>query len=157
MRTNSKNIISKIEHVFEENKQLSSELESLKSKLSGGLVDEIIAKAEDVNGFKYVSAKVSGIDMNALRNMGDQIKEKSGEGVIVLASDVDGKVNFVVMCSDEAVEKGAKAGNIVKAAATVCGGGGGGRPNMAQAGGKDPSKIDEALATAKTTVEDMLK
>ena len=157
LRTNSKNIISKIEHVLEENKQLSSELESLKSKLSGGLVDEIIAKAEDVNGFKYVSAKVSGIDMNALRNMGDQIKEKSGEGVIVLASDVDGKVNFVVMCSDEAVKKGAKAGNIVKAAATVCGGGGGGRPNMAQAGGKDPSKIDEALATAKTTVEDMLK
>ena len=157
LRTNSKNIISKIEHVFEENKQLSSELESLKSKLSGGLVDEIIAKAEDVNGFKYVSAKVSGIDMNALRNMGDQIKEKSGEGVIVLASDVDGKVNFVVMCSDEAVKKGAKAGNIVKAAATVCGGGGGGRPNMAQAGGKDASKIDEALATAKTTVEDMLK
>ena len=81
-------------NVLEENKQLSSELESLKSKLSGGLVDEIIAKAEDVNGFKYVSAKVSGIDMNALRNMGDQIKEKSGEGVIVLASDVDGKVNF---------------------------------------------------------------
>ena len=157
LRTNFKNIISKIEHVLEENKQLSSELESLKSKLSGGLVDEIIAKAEDVNGFKYVSAKVSGIDMNALRNMGDQIKEKSGEGVIVLASDVDGKVNFVVMCSDEAVKKGAKAGNIVKAAATVCGGGGGGRPNMAQAGGKDPSKIDEALATAKTTVEDMLK
>ena len=157
LRTNSKNIISKIEHVLEENKQLSSELESLKSKLSGGLVDEIIAKAEDVNGFKYVSAKVSGIDMNALRNMGDQIKEKSGEGVIVLASDVDGKVNFVVMCSDEAVKKGAKAGNIVKAAATVCGGGGGGRPNMAQAGGKDASKIDEALATAKTTVEDMLK
>ena len=157
LRTNSKNIISKIEHVLEENKQLSSELESLKSKLSGGLVDEIIAKAEDVNGFKYVSAKVSGIDMNALRNMGDQIKEKSGEGVIVLASDVDGKVNFVVMCSDAAVKKGAKAGNIVKAAATVCGGGGGGRPNMAQAGGKDASKIDEALATAKTTVEDMLK
>ena len=156
-KSGSFNIISKIEHVLEENKQLSSELESLKSKLSGGLVDEIIAKAEDVNGFKYVSAKVSGIDMNALRNMGDQIKEKSGEGVIVLASDVDGKVNFVVMCSDEAVKKGAKAGNIVKAAATVCGGGGGGRPNMAQAGGKDPSKIDEALATAKTTVEDMLK
>ena len=157
LRTNSKNIISKIEHVLEENKQLSSELESLKSKLSGGLVDEIIAKAEDVNGFKYVSAKVSGIDMNALRNMGDQIKEKSGEGVIVLASDVDGKVNFVVMCSDEAVKKGAKAGNIVKAAATVCGGGGGGRPNMAKDGGKHPYKIDEALPTAKTTVEDMLK
>ena len=63
----------------------------------------------------------------------------------------------MLLCVDEAVKKGAKAGNIVKAAATVCGGGGGGRPNMAQAGGKDPSKIDEALATAKTTVEDMLK
>ena len=156
LRTNSKNIISKIEHVLEENKQLSSELESLKSKLSGGLVDEIIAKAEDVNGFKYVSAKVSGIDMNALRNMGDQIKEKSGEGVIVLASDVDGKVNFVVMCSDEAVKKGAKAGNIVKAAATVCGGGGGGRPNMAQAGGKNPAGIDELLAKAPQVLEQQL-
>ena len=95
LRTNSKNIISKIEHVLEENKQLSSELESLKSKLSGGLVDEIIAKAEDVNGFKYVSAKVSGIDMNALRNMGDQIKEKSGEGVGngVATSLLDGNIN----------------------------------------------------------------
>ena len=141
----------------QENKQLSSELESLKSKLSGGLVDEIIAKAEDVNGFKYVSAKVSGIDMNALRNMGDQIKEKSGEGVIVLASDVDGKVNFVVMCSDNAVKSGANAGQIVKAAATVCGGGGGGRPNMAQAGGKDASKISEGLEAAKATVEGLIK
>jgi alanyl-tRNA synthetase len=87
--------------------------------------------------------------MNGLRDVGDDIKTNIGEGVIVLASATDGKVSLVVMATDEAVKKGAHAGNIVKEIAKLVGGGGGGRPNMAQAGGKNPAGIDECLAKAK--------
>ena len=88
--------------------------------------------------------------------MGDQLKNKLGSGVVVLASAKDGKVSLLAMATDDAVKAGAHAGNIIKAAAAVCGGGGGGRPNMAQAGGKDATKIAEALETAKTVLEGQL-
>ena len=94
--------------------------------------------------------------MNGLRDLGDDLKGKLGEGVIVLASDCDGKVNLVVMATDDAQAKGAHAGNLVKAIAPKVGGGGGGRPNMAQAGGKNPAGIADALAEAKTVLEGML-
>jgi alanyl-tRNA synthetase len=149
LKTTSGNALTRIKTILEENKAMAREIESLKAKLSGGLVDDIIAAAEDINGIKFVSADVKGLDMNALRTMGDQLKDKVADSIVVLASGEGDKVSFVVMCSDAAVKKGAKAGDIVKAAATVCGGGGGGRPNMAQAGGKDASKIGEALAAAK--------
>ena len=87
--------------------------------------------------------------MNELRELGDSIKDKIKEGVIVLASDLDGKVNLVVMATDEAQKNGAHAGNLIKAIAPLVGGGGGGRPNMAQAGGKNPAGIDQALAKVK--------
>jgi alanyl-tRNA synthetase len=149
LKTTSGNALTRIKTILEENKAMAREIESLKAKLSGGLVDDIIAAAEDINGIKFVSADVKGLDMNALRTMGDQLKDKVADSIVVLASGEGDKVSFVVMCSDAAVKKGAKAGDIVKAAATVCGGGGGGRPNMAQAGGKDASKIGEALTAAK--------
>ncbi len=87
--------------------------------------------------------------MNQLRELGDQIRDQIKEGVIVLASDNDGKVNLVVMVTDEAQKKGAHAGNMIKAIAPLVGGGGGGRPNMAQAGGKNAAGIDSALEKAK--------
>jgi alanyl-tRNA synthetase len=149
LKTTSGNALTRIKSIIEENKTMAREIESLKAKLSGGLVDDIIASAEDISGIKFVSADVKGLDMNALRTMGDQLKDKVADSIVVLASGEGSKISFVVMCSDSAVKKGAKAGDIVKAAATVCGGGGGGRPNMAQAGGKDASKIGEALAAAK--------
>ena len=86
--------------------------------------------------------------MNGLRDLGDQLKEKLGEGVILLASDADGKVNLVAMVTDGAMKQGAHAGNLIKGVAALVGGGGGGRPNMAQAGGKNPAGIDDALAKA---------
>ena len=95
-----------------------------------------------------LAAKVAVVDMNGLRCLGDQLKEKLGEGVIVLASVQGDKVNLMVTATDEAQKKGAHAGNLVKAIAGLVGGGGGGRPNMAQAGGKNPEKIDEAVAKA---------
>ncbi len=149
-------IPKRIAHIVDENKRLSKEIESLKAKMSGSLVDDIINSKVNVKGIDVVMSEAKGLDMNGLRTMGDQIKDKL-DGIIVLASGEGSKCSFVVMCSDSAVKAGANAGNIVKAAATVCGGGGGGRPNMAQAGGKDASKIPQALESAMKTVEDSLK
>lgn len=101
-------------------------------------------------------SKVQNMDMDTLRNMGDKIKEKLSDYVILLASDNDGKVNFISMCSDSAIKNNLKAGDIVKVAATICGGGGGGRPNMAQAGGKDPNKIDEAIKLALDFIKEKI-
>lgn len=156
LKTAPADLAKRINHLVEENKKLSKEIESLKAKMSGGLVDEIINGKVNIKGVVVACAEVKGLDMNALRTMGDQIKDKMN-GIIVLASGEGQKCSFVVMCGDEAVKAGANAGQIVKAAATVCGGGGGGRPNMAQAGGKDASKIAEALETAKATIEGMIK
>ena len=91
--------------------------------------------------------------MNGLRDLGDQLKEKLGEGVILLASDTDGKVNLVAMATDGAMKQGAHAGNLIKGIAALVGGGGGGRPNMAQAGGKNPAGIEDALKKAVEVLE----
>lgn len=157
LKANPKNIAQKIEHLLDENKKMAREIESLKAKMSGGLVDDIINSKVDINGVTLVCAEVKGMDMNALRTMGDKLKDKLGSGIVVLASGENDKVSLVVMCTDDTVKRGANAGAIVKAAATACGGGGGGRPNMAQAGGKDASKIGDALEQAKKTVEELIK
>ena len=107
----------------------------------------------DVKGVKLLATSVSGVDMNGLRELGDQLKEKLGQGVVVLASDCDGKVNLIAMATDDAMAKGAHAGNLIKSIAGKVGGGGGGRPNMAQAGGKNPAGIKDAIAEAKTALE----
>ena len=107
----------------------------------------------EVKGVKLLATKVPGVDMNGLRDLGDQLKAKLGEGVIVLISDADGKVNMVAMATDEAMAKGAHAGNLIKGIAALVGGGGGGRPNMAQAGGKNPAGIDAAIAEAAKVLE----
>ncbi len=99
---------------------------------------------------------VPDVDMNGLRDLGDDLKAKMGEGVVVLASAKDGKVSLIAMATDGAVKKGAHAGNLIKGIAGLVGGGGGGRPNMAQAGGKKPEGIDAALAEAKTVLESQI-
>ena len=104
-----------------------------------------------------LAAEVKDMDANAMRTLGDQLKNKLGSGVIVLAGAAGGKVSLMAMATDDAVKKGAHAGNIIKAAAAVCGGGGGGRPNMAQAGGKDAAKIADALEKAKEIVAEQMK
>ena len=114
-------------------------------------------QVKEVNGVKFLAAKVDGVDMNGLRNLGDQLKEKLGEGVVLIASVQDGKVNLMASATDEAQKKGAHAGNLIKGIAGLVGGGGGGRPNMAQAGGKNPAGIPDAIAQAKTALENMLK
>lgn len=156
LKANPKNVVAKSLSITEENRKLLKEIENLKSKLSSGLLDEILNQKETINGVDVLLTKVSNMDMDTLRNMGDKIKEKLSDYAILLASDNDGKVSFIAMCSDSVIKANIKAGDIVKTAATICGGGGGGRPNMAQAGGKDPSKIDEAIKCALDFIKEKL-
>ena len=143
----------KIIHLLAENKALHSEVESLKSKLAKDAMGDVMNQIVEVKGVKLLATRVDGVDMNGLRDLGDQLKEKIGEGVVVIASANEGKVNLMVTATKEAMDKGAHAGNLIKAIASLVGGGGGGRPNMAQAGGKNPAGIDDALAKAKEVLE----
>ncbi len=141
-------LIRKLETMNDEIKSLHSENEKLKAKLANNSLGDILNNIVEVDGIKILSAIVPEMDMNGLRGMGDQLKDKLGECVIFISSSVDGKVNLVAMATDGAVKKGAHAGNLIKEAATAVGGGGGGRPNMAHAGGKNPEGMEEAIKTA---------
>ena len=111
----------------------------------------------EIKGIKLLAAKATDVDSNGLRNLGDQLKEKLKEGVVVLVSSMGEKVNLIAMATEEAVKKGAHAGNLIKELAGLVGGGGGGRPNMAQAGGKNPSGMDEVLKKAPMLLEKQIK
>ena len=141
--------VDKVEHLLAEVKVLQSENESLKSKAAKDALGDVMDQVVEVNGMKVLATKVDGVDMNGLRDLGDQLKEKIGEGIVVIASNVDGKVNLMATATDAAMKAGAHAGNLIKEIAKLVGGGGGGRPNMAQAGGKNPEGIDDAVAKAK--------
>ena len=149
-------LLARLEQLLAEQKETAKELEKLKAKMAGGAADEMLNSKVEIGGVAVLAAEVKDMDGNALRTMGDQLKQKLGSGVVVLASGKDGKVNLMAMATDDVVKKGVHAGNIIKAAAAVCGGGGGGRPNMAQAGGKDASKIADALEKAKAVVAERL-
>lgn len=150
-------LVEKIEHMMAEIKALNAENESLKSKAAKEALGDVMDQVVEVKGVKLLATSVAGVDMNGLRDLGDQLKGKLGEGVVVLASEEDGKVNLVAMATEEAMKKGAHAGNLIKAIAGKVGGGGGGRPNMAQAGGKNPAGIPDAVAEAKTALETQIK
>ena len=157
LKANPSQVVEKIQHLQSELKAVSSENESLKSKLAQGALGDVMDQVVEVKGIRLLAAKVEGVDMNGLRDLGDQLKEKLGEGVVVLAAVNDGKVNVLAMATDAAQKAGAHAGNLVKAVAAIVGGGGGGRPNMAQAGGRNPEKADEAIAAAAGILEGQLK
>ena len=129
-------------------KETQKELQSLKDQMAAGAADELLKSAEDVGGIKVLTVYDAAMDNEGLKKLGDSLKDKLGECVLVLAGGSE-KVNIVAMATDGAVKAGAHAGNIVRTAAQICGGGGGGRPNMAQAGGKDASKVGQALEEAK--------
>ena len=157
LKTTPAELSDRTEHLLKEMKELQSENESLKSKLAQESLGDVTDQVTEVKGVKVLAAAVDGVDMNGLRDLGDQLKEKLGEGVVVLASSMGGKVSLLAMATPGAMEKGAHAGNLIKAAAAIVGGGGGGRPNMAQAGGKNPEKIGEAIAKIPELVEGQLK
>ena len=151
------NLADKITHLMSENKALHSEVESLKSRMAQDAVGDVMDQVKEVKGVKLLAAEVDGVDMNGLRDLGDQLKEKLGDGVVVLASANDGKVSLMATATEGAMQKGAHAGNLVKGIAGCVGGGGGGRPNMAQAGGKNPAGIKDALEKAAEVLDGQIK
>ena len=157
LKTNTPNVLEKITALQAELKASLSECESLKSKMAKDALGDVMDQVQDIKGVKLLASKMEGVDMNGLRELGDQLKEKLGDGVVVLASVVDGKVNLMATATDAAMKAGAHAGNLIKGIAALVGGGGGGRPNMAQAGGKNPAGIDAALATAAEVLSDQVK
>ncbi|HBI63268.1 MAG TPA: alanine--tRNA ligase [Lachnospiraceae bacterium] len=150
------NLTKKIQAMQEEIKSLHSENEKLKAKLANDAVGDVDSQIQEIDGMKFLAMNVPDVDMNGLRNLGDQMKEKIGEGIVVLASANGGKVTLLSMVTDGAMKKGAHAGNLIKEIAPLVGGGGGGRPNMAQAGGKNPAGIEEALKKAKEAAQNQL-
>ena len=151
------NLKEKIEHMQAEMKALQSEIESLKSKAAKDALGDVMNQVQEVNGVKLLATAVEDVDMNGLRELGDQLKEKVGDGVVVIASSANGKVNLIAMATDAAMAKGAHAGNLIKGIAALVGGGGGGRPNMAQAGGKNPAGIPDAIAKAAEVLAEQIK
>ncbi len=149
-------LLDKVQHMQAELKQLASENESLKAKAAQSALGDVMNQVKEIGGVKLLAASVDGVDMNGLRELGDQLKEKLGDGVVVLLSNQDGKVNMIAMATDGALAKGAHAGNLIKGIAALVGGGGGGRPNMAQAGGKNPAGISSAIEEAAKVLEGQL-
>ena len=150
-------IVNKVTHLQEELKDLQKENDKLKAKLAKEAAGDITADATEIAGIKVLVKRLSDVDMNGMRDLGDEAKEKLGDSVIVFACENAGKANLVAMASDAAVKKGAHAGNLIKEIASLVGGGGGGRPNMAQAGGKNPAGIDDALEKAKECIANQIK
>ncbi len=150
------NLVEKCGHLMAELKSLHAELESLKSKAAKDAMGDVMNQVQEVKGVKLLAVSVDGVDMNGLRDLGDQMKEKLGEGVVVLMSGQDGKVNMIAMATEKAQKAGAHAGNLIKGIAALVGGGGGGRPGMAQAGGKNPAGIPAAVAEAVKVLEGQL-
>lgn len=155
-KTEPAKLSERITAMMTEIKTLQAENQKLKDKMAKSSVGDALSSAVEVSGIKILPVKVKDVDMNALRNLGDDFKVKLGNSVIILASDMGDKVNLIVMATDDAVAKGAHAGNIIKEIAPMVGGGGGGRPNMAQAGGKNPKGIDDALAAGVEKVKAQL-
>ncbi|MBQ4284738.1 MAG: alanine--tRNA ligase [Lachnospira sp.] len=154
-KTEPAQLVRRIQAMNDEIKTLSGENDKLKAQLANNALGDVAA--QDVKGVALIATKVDNVDMNELRNLGDKLKAQIGSGVVLIVSGQGSdKVNMIAMATDDAVAKGAHAGNLIKAVAGLVGGGGGGRPNMAQAGGKDPSGIDALLAKAPEVLAEQL-
>ena len=152
LKVSPADVVKRITALQEEVKTLSKENDKLKAKIAKAAAGDVTSEAEDVNGIKVLVKALSGVDMNGMRDLGDEAKQKLGEAVILYATENDGKVNLMATATEGAIKKGAHAGNLIKEVASLVGGGGGGRPNMAQAGGKNPAGIPDALKKAKKVI-----
>ncbi len=143
----------KVEQLFNEYRKLQKDFDEIKKKAASGNIQEWIDQKREINGFNVVTARLDGVEIDILKDLGDKIKDRLDNAVITLGGVNEDKVLLLVMAGQDAVDKGAHAGNIIKEVAKIAGGGGGGKPNMAQAGGKDPSKVDAALKETFALVE----
>ncbi|WP_227832320.1 alanine--tRNA ligase [Clostridioides sp. ZZV14-6387] len=157
LKSKEDNLIQRISSLLEENKNLSKELHDMKAKMSLQSADSIFDSKVEVNGVNLITNKFEGMDMDTLRETADNLRDKLGSGVVVLANVVDDKVNFVVTATKDVLDKGIHSGNIVREVAKIAGGKGGGRPNMAQAGASDVSKVDQALSYASEVIKTQVK
>ena len=149
-------LLNKLNTLMEDMKKLRAENESIKAKLAASAVNSAERDEETIGDYKLIIQKLDGVAAGELRDLGDKIKNEIGSGVILIISTVDGNVNLLAMASDDAVKAGAHAGNLIKSVAGAVGGKGGGRPNMAQAGGKDAAGIDACIDLAKSIAKEQL-
>lgn len=157
LKTKEDNLVQRAHTLVEENKSLAKELQDAKTKLNLQSVDSLLDSKVDICGVNLLCAKFEGIDMNSLKETADSLRDKVGSGVVVLSNVVDNKVNFVVTATNDVISKGIHSGNIVREVAKIANGKGGGRPNMAQAGATDVSKVDEALSYASEVIKSQVK
>ncbi|MBQ5683575.1 MAG: alanine--tRNA ligase, partial [Peptococcaceae bacterium] len=157
LKTPEKDLISRVEQLGAQNKELEKEIAQLHAAASKNQVDGLLDNVKEVNGVKLLACEVEAADMNSLRDMSDMFRDKLGSGVVVLGAKSESGVNLIVAATKDLTKQGIHAGNIIKEIAKVTGGGGGGRPDMAQAGGKDYTRLAEALAMAETLVAGQLK
>ena len=157
LKSSKKDMVNKIQSTLDDNKTLEKEIEKLKSNLTLSKLDDIIDGISNIDGIDVIYKKLDNLDGNSLRELGDSIKDKLGSVLVVLGSSKDNKVSLIAMATKDLVSKGIHAGNIIKEIAKVTGGGGGGRPDMAQAGGKDASKIEQALNMVPEIIKSQLK
>lgn len=156
-KCSEKEIIYKLNLQFNELREVKKELEELKIKLAGSAEDSILSNCKIVKGINLFTGVLKDVDGNALRELADKIRSKSEKSIVLLGSSIDGKVNLVAMATKDAVEKGVHCGKIIKEVAAITGGGGGGRPDMAQAGGKFPDKLEEAIVKCSVIMDKIVK
>ena len=157
LKTRPEELVGRLELAQNQTRELEREIAALQKQLSQGIVQDLLQQVREVKGIRYVAAAVTAPDMDELRSIADRIRDGIAGGVVVLGAVVGDKVNFVAMAGKEAVARGIHAGNIVKEVSAATGGGGGGRPEMAQAGGKKPEKLAEALALVASILEKQAK
>lgn len=157
LKTKEDNLTQRATSLVEENKNLAKELQEVKTKMSLQSVDSILDSKVEINGVNLITTKFEGMDMNTVKETADSLRDKLVSGVVVLANVAEDKINFVVTATKDVLDKGIHCGNIVKEVASIAGGKGGGRPNMAQAGASDVSKVEEALSHASEVVKSQVK
>jgi alanyl-tRNA synthetase len=157
LKCSQKEIINRIHNALSEVKEKDKQITELKTKILKGMEEDILKGVKEVKGVKYIGASLEDVDADSLRALADRLRDKLIDGIVVLGSSYEGKVNFVSMASKEAVNKGAHCGKVIKEIASIAGGGGGGRPDMAQAGGKLPEKLAEAINNVENILASLVK
>lgn len=156
LKTNPNNIVQRLKSISKQLKEYEKEIDKFKAELAKSSIDDLLKNTKKIGDMTYITAELSGQDAKGLREAADLIRDRIKSGVVVLASESQGKVLFVAAATKDAVAKGVHAGNLLREVAKIAGGGGGGRPDMAQAGGKDPSKISEALQKVDVLLKEQL-
>jgi alanyl-tRNA synthetase len=157
LKCSEKDIINKLQTQLAELKDKEKEIILLKGKLASSSVDEILGNVKVIKGVKVIAGTVKDISGDALRDLADKLRDKIVDGVVVLGSKANDKVQFIAMASKSAIDKGVHCGKIIKEVAKIAGGGGGGRPDMAEAGGKLPEKLNDAIDNVYSIIETLVK